>query len=252
LQRGRQTVKCALLAAGYATRLYPLTKDKPKALLDVGGRTILDRILDKVERVETVDEILIVTNARFHGCFEEFIMRRGSRKKIRCLNDGTYYNDCRLGALADLRFVVMEAPVDDELMVLGADNLFDFELSDFASFFHRVQADCITTHRIEHIDALRRTGVIEIADDRRVRSFEEKPHSPKSNFAVPPFYIYTRATLHLLDEYLNSGENPDAPGNFIPWLLRRRPVYAYEFSGRRYDIGSHESYAEACRIFAGR
>jgi glucose-1-phosphate thymidylyltransferase len=244
-------VKCALLAAGYATRLYPLTQNQPKALLDVGGRTILDRILEKVEEVETVDEILIVTNARFHGCFEEFMARRGSRKRIRCLNDGTYDNDRRLGALADLRLVVTEAPVDDDLMVLGADNLFDFGLSDFASFFHRVHADCITTHRINDVEALRRTGVIELADDRRVLSFEEKPASPKSNFAVPPFYIYTRAALSLLDEYLDSGENPDAPGNFIPWLLLRRPVYAYEFSGRRYDIGSHESYAEAHRIFAG-
>jgi len=245
-------VKCVLLAAGYATRLHPLTLDKPKALLDVGGRTILDRILDKVERVEMVDEILIVTNALFHRYFEEFIMKRGSRKRIRCLNDGTDNNDRRLGALADLRFAVMEAPVDDEFMVLGADNLFDFELSDFASFFGHVRADCITTHRIDDIEALRRTGVIEIAADRRVLSFEEKPLSPKSCFAVPPFYIYTRATLPLLDEYLDSGENPDAPGNFIPWLLRRRPVYAYEFSGRRYDIGSHASYAEARRIFAGR
>ena len=245
-------MKCALLAAGYATRLYPLTRDKPKALLDVGGRTILDRILEKVERVEAVDEIIIVTNARFHGCFEEFMARRDSRKRIRCLNDGTCDNDHRLGALADLRLVVTEASVDDDLMVLGADNLFDFELSDFASFFRRVGADCITTHRIDDVEALRRTGVVELAADRRVLSFEEKPPSPKSRFAVPPFYIYTRASLPLLDEYLDSGENPDAPGNFIPWLLLRRPVYAYEFSGRRYDIGSHESYAEARRVFTGR
>jgi glucose-1-phosphate thymidylyltransferase len=245
-------VKCALLAAGYATRLYPLTKDRPKALLDVAGRTILDRIIAKIEPVEAIAEIIIVTNARFHGCFEEFLARRDARKGIRCLSDGTRDNDRRLGALADLRLVVKEAPVNDDLMVLGADNLFDFELSDFASFFRRVGADCITTHRIEDVDALRRTGVVELADDRRVLSFEEKPPSPKSHFAVPPFYLYTQASLPLLDEYLDSGENPDAPGHFIPWLLQRRPVYAYEFSGRRYDIGSHESYAEARRAFAGR
>ena len=245
-------MKCVLLAAGYATRLYPLTRDLPKGLLEVGGRTILDRIFDKIENVDEIDEIILVTNARFYGQFKDFLARRASPKKTTCLNDGTTDNENRLGALADLRLAITESKIDGDLLVLAADNLFEFELSDFVSFFRRVGTDCITTHVLPDVDELRRTGVIELSDDRRVLSFAEKPKEPKSQFAVPPVYLYTRATLHLIREYLASGENPDAPGHFIPWLIGRKPVHAFLFTGLRYDIGDLASYKEAQRVFEGR
>jgi glucose-1-phosphate thymidylyltransferase len=242
-------MKCVLLAAGYATRLYPLTRNMPKSLLPVGNRTILERILEKVERVDEIDEVVLVSNARFFDQFEAFVGSYRSAKRYSVLNDGTTDNDKRLGAIADLKLAVDRKGIDEDTMVLAGDNLFDFGLDDFARFFRQKQADCITAHRLEDLAELRRTGVVELSEDRRVLSFQEKPAEPKSTWAVPPFYLYRRETLPLLDEYLASGENPDAPGHFVPWLAARRPVYAFTFEGRRYDIGNLESYEEAKRVF---
>lgn len=243
-------MKCVLLAAGYATRLYPLTRDLPKSLLPVGGRTILDRILGKVEVVREIDRVLIVTNSRFYGQFRDFAASYRGAKRVSVLDDGTMDNDHRLGAIADLDFAVREEGLEEDLMVLAGDNLFDFDLAEFARFFQDKRADCITCHPLEKVEELRRTGVVELSPDHRVIGFEEKPAAPKSTWAVPPFYLYRRETLPLIAEYLCGGGNPDAPGNFVPWLSARVPVYAYSFSGRRYDIGNLESYREAQRIFA--
>ncbi len=245
-------MKCVLLAAGYATRLYPLTLNLPKSLLPVAGRTILDRILEKVEAVDVIDEVILVSNSRFASQFEAFLSSRKSRLVAAVLDDGTNDNETRLGAIADLVYAVDQLDLDEDLMVLAGDNLFDFELSDFARFFREKEADCITAHRLEDPAQLRRTGVAELAGDFRVLSFEEKPASPKSAWAVPPFYLYRRETLPLVREYLAAGGNPDAPGNFIPWLAARRPVFAFTFAGRRWDIGNPESYEEAKRAFDGR
>jgi glucose-1-phosphate thymidylyltransferase len=242
-------MKCVLLAAGYATRLYPLTKTFPKSLLPVGSRTILDRILDKVDRVEPIDEIIIVTNKLFLLHFHEFGEKYTSRKRMTILSDGSTCNDNRLGAIADLYFAIQELALDDDLLVLAGDNLFDFELSNFVDFFIHVAADCVTTHKIMDVEALKRTGIVELASDGKVIGFEEKPRLPKTQWAVPPFYLYRRETLPLISTYLDTGGNPDAPGNFLPWLIHKRPVYAYKFNGRRYDIGSPESYAEVQEIF---
>ena len=244
-------MKCVLLAAGYATRLYPLTKNMPKSLLPVGNRTILERILEKVERVDEIDEVVIVSNARFYEQFESFVRsyRKRSAKRFSVLNDGTTDNDNRLGAIADLKLAIDRTGIDEDTMVLAGDNLFDFGLDDFARFFRQKKADCITSHRLEDLAELRRTGVVELSADFRVLSFQEKPAEPKSTWAVPPFYLYRRETLPLVAEYLASGENPDAPGHFVPWLAARLPVYAFTFEGRRYDIGNLESYEEAKRAF---
>ena len=245
-------MKCVLLAAGYATRLYPLTLNLPKSLLPVAGRTILDRILEKVDAVDAVDEVILVSNSRFAAQFGDFLSARKSGVTASVLDDGTNDNDTRLGAIADLLFAVDKLGLDEDLMVLAGDNLFDFELTDFARFFREKDADCITAHRLEDLAQLRRTGVVELAGDFRVLSFEEKPASPKSTWAVPPFYLYRRETLPLVREYLSAGGNPDAPGNFIPWLAKRRPVFAFTFPGWRWDIGNLESYEEAKRAFEGR
>jgi glucose-1-phosphate thymidylyltransferase len=242
-------MKCVLLAAGYATRLYPLTKNMPKSLLPVGNRTILERILEKVELVDEIDEVVLVSNARFAGQFSAFARTWRGGKRLEIMDDGTTDNDNRLGAIADLKLAVDRRGIDEDTMVLAGDNLFDFGLDDFARFFRQKKADCITSHRLEDISELRRTGVVELSEDRRVLSFQEKPAEPKSTWAVPPFYLYRRETLPLLGDYLAAGENPDAPGNFVPWLASRLPVYAFTFEGRRYDIGNLDSYEEAQREF---
>jgi len=245
-------MKAIILAAGYATRLYPLTKDKPKSLLEVGDRTILEHILIKIAKVTTVDQVYLVTNHRFFEQFRTWVNGYRCPLPITVLDDGTTDNENRLGAIADLQFVIEREELDDDLLVLAGDNLFDFELSDLVAFFEQKRSDMITTHELSDLDQLRRTGVIQVNADYQVISFEEKPETPKSNLAVPPFYIYRRETLPLIREYLGEGQNPDAPGNFIPWLLRKRPVYAYKFHGKRYDIGTMESYEEVCRIFSSK
>jgi len=242
-------MKCVILVAGYATRLYPLTKDLPKSLLVVAGKTILEHILAKVEDVPDVDEVLLVSNAKFAGQFNDFLSGYKGRKLISVLDDGTWDNEHRLGAIADLSLAIERAKFDDDVMVLAGDNLFDFSLKDFASFFHDVQADCITTYYEESLEALQRTGVAEINSNGQVLSFEEKPIKPRSNNAVPPFYIYTKATVNLVQQFLSTGQNADAPGQFVAWLVKKKPVCSYQFEGKRYDIGSLASYEEAKHIF---
>lgn len=243
-------MKCVILAAGYATRLYPLTKDRPKPLLEVAGKPILEHILGKVEKVEGIDKVYIVTNDRFYKHFIDWTGKYSSSKEIKVMNDGTTTNENRLGAIADIQYVIEKEDLDDELMVLAGDNLFEFELTDFVEFYKEVGADCITTHEINDVERLKRTGVIEVDCCMKVISFEEKPKEPKSNLAVPPFYLYRMDTVPLIKKYLDEGNNPDAPGNFIPWLIKRKKVYAYKFSGMRYDIGTPESYRKVQELFS--
>lgn len=242
-------MKCILLVAGFATRLYPLTLHTPKPLLEVGGKTILDRLMDKVEEIPLLDEVILVSNGRFFTTFIQWAATYSSHRKITVLNDGAMDNEHRLGAIADLEFAVREMNIREDTLVLAGDNLFDFSLKDFVDFFRTTRSDCITTHRVEDLEQLKRTGVILVNTGGRVLAFEEKPRVPKSSLAVPPIYLYRGDTLPLLQTYLRQGNNPDAPGNFIPWLLQRKEVYAYFFHGKRYDIGTPVSLEEARRAY---
>ena len=243
-------MKCVILAAGYATRMYPLTENLPKSLLVVGGKTILGHILAKVEEVPEIDEIVLVSNAKFAGQFRAYLEKSGQDDRISLIDDGTWDNEHRLGAVADLGLAIERRRIDDDVLVLAGDNLFDFSLRDFVAYFHTVNADCITTYIEENIEALQRTGVAELDPSGRVRSFEEKPKKPRSNNAVPPFYIYTRATIKIIQQFLHSGKNTDAPGQFVSWLTDKQPVFAYKFVGTRYDIGSIAGFEEIKRIFS--
>lgn len=245
-------MKAIVLAAGYATRLYPLTKDRPKPLLEVAGKTIMDHIMEKLENVEAIDEVLVVTNDKFASHFSQWEQASSYGKKITVLNDGTTTNENRLGAIGDIQFVIGQIKLDDDLMILAGDNLFDFELSDFAAYFQKTGTDCITAYEESSPASQKRAGIVELSPDSRVLSFEEKPEAPKSRYAVPAFYLYQRATLPLFQQYLAEGNNPDAPGHFIPYLLQHKPVHAYRFAGQRYDIGTLESYQEVQDIFKQR
>ncbi|MFZ2782532.1 MAG: nucleotidyltransferase family protein [Rectinemataceae bacterium] len=242
-------MKCVILAAGYATRMYPITENKPKSLLPVGGKTILERLLEKTSQVKEIDETILVSNARFAEQFEAFIKEIGQDNRISIINDGTWDNETRLGAIGDMELAIRQNNITEDLMVLAGDNLFDFSLVDFAAFFHSVNADCITAHREERLGALKKTGVAGLDVQGKVLSFEEKPAQPKSDFAVPPFYLYKKETFPLICSYVEEGNNLDAPGQFIGWLVDKKPVYAFRFAGKRYDIGSLDSYREAQRLF---
>ena len=242
-------MKAVILAAGYGTRLYPLTKNKPKPLVEIADKAILEYILDKIKKVSIIDQIFIVSNDKFYQHYLEWQKELNYIKKITIINDGTSSNQDRLGAIADLNYVIEQENIKDDLLVMAGDNLFDFELTDFVSFQQEVQADCITTHQLDDKKRLKTTGVIEIDQDNKVISFTEKPEQPKSNLAVPPFYIYQQKTLPLIKEYLQQNNDPDAPGNLIPWLLKKKDIYAFKFMGLRYDIGTVEKYKEVQKIY---
>lgn len=248
-------MKCIILSAGYATRLYPLTKGFPKPLLEVGGKPILNHIVENALNVGQLNGIIIVTNDKFCSHFEDWLTRYSQtelfgRTPVTILNDGSKTNEERLGALGDLDLAVKSEDVDDECLVLAGDNLFDFSLSDFVNFFYQRRADCITTHRLEDRKKLRQTGVIQMVGIGRVIDFEEKPKNPATFWAVPPIYLYRAETLtKLLPQYLTEGNNADAPGLFIPWLLYKEPVYAFRFGGNRYDIGTVESYEAVKQMY---
>jgi len=243
-------MKAIVLAAGYATRLYPLTKNQPKPLLKIAGKNILDYIVEKMERVEAIGEIIIVTNDKFTDHFEQWKKSASYTKQVTVVNDGTTTNDNRLGAIGDIQYVIETQQVTDDLMVLAGDNLFDFELSDFVTYFYKKETDCITAYKEENEEQLKRAGVVDLTDTGEVLSFEEKPNQPKSNYCVPAFYLYKKESLPLFKKYLKEGNNPDAPGHFIPYLITHRNVHAYLFEGKRYDIGTVDSYNKVNQLFS--
>jgi glucose-1-phosphate thymidylyltransferase len=245
-------VKALILAAGYATRMYPLTLELPKALLPVGGKAVLDHLVENVGRVASIDELAVVTNDKFFGRFEDWARATSRGPRPRVLNDGTRSNEERLGAIGDLRWAVETLGWTCDLMVAAGDNLFPFELSALADFFRARGTDAITCYRQVDPDRLRRTGVAVLAEDGRVLDFVEKPAEPKSSWAVPPLYALRSATLDELPGYLEEGGSPDAPGNLVAWLHRRRPVYALKCARGPHDIGTLESYREADRLYSSR
>lgn len=242
-------MKALVLAAGYATRLYPLTKNTPKPLLELGGQSILDHIVEKIDRVDAIDEIIIVTNDKFAGHFQEWVDQADYSKSFTVVNDGTLTNDSRLGAIGDIQLVIDRLNLDDDLLVLAGDNLFFFELTDFADFFQTVGTDVIAAYEEEDHAQLQRSGVVKINSDGQALAFEEKSPNPISNLSVPTFYLFKQDSLPLIDQYLAEGHDPDAPGHFIPYLIDRKPVNVYLFEGGRYDIGTLESYERAQELF---
>lgn len=235
-------MKAIILAAGYATRLYPLTLNKPKALLDVGGKAIIDHICEEIETINTIDEIFVVTNDKFYKDFINWEKTKTSIKRIKIINDGTSSDETKLGAIGDIKLIINSENIDDDLMIIAGDNLFTYKLKDFYNYFEAVQGDCVCVQELDDLNELRRVAVAQLDDNNRVLQLEEKPQEPKSNIAVYASYIYRRDTLPLFNTYIAEGNNPDAPGHFPAWLYKRKPLYAFVFDGECYDIGTHESY----------
>lgn len=238
-------MKCIVLAAGYATRLYPLTQNFPKPLLEVSGKSILDWLLEDVQSTGMIDEVIVVSNHKFYDIFNKWANEAADRLqglKLTILDDGSTDNDNRLGAVRDIAFAINQCNLDSDVLVLAGDNLLDFSIKGFLDFYNDKKTTCIMRHFESSIEKLQRTGVVEVDDEDKVISMEEKPKEPKSNWAVPPFYVYGNDDLPVIVECVNSEEiNLDAPGGFIEWFCKRRPVYAYEMPGKRYDIGNKES-----------
>ncbi len=244
-------MKALILAAGYATRLYPLTKDFPKPLLEAGGQTILDHLMGQLETIPALDHVFLITNHRFLPHFEAWRRRWVGTRKITLIDDGTTSNEDRLGAIGDLQFAVRQARIDDDLLVTAADNILEFPLMELASAFRACPTSHLCVHVVSDTERLRRTGVVVLDERNRVLEFAEKPREPKTQLAVPPIYLFPQRTLPRVSEYLAQGGSAEAPGHFIEWLFQREPVYAHRIQGTILDIGTPQSLEAARQRYAG-
>jgi glucose-1-phosphate thymidylyltransferase len=236
-------VKAIILAGGYATRLRPLTDDLSKCLLPIAGRPMVDWILDRIGAVADVDAVHVVTNSRFAPDFERWA---ADRERVTVHDDGTSTNEDRLGAIGDVAFTLEQAAIDDDVLVIAGDNLFDFGLDDYVTFW-RAQgvASAVAVHDVGDLRLASQYGIVAVDGDERIVSFVEKPAEPQSTLAATATYIYHREHVPLVARYLAEGNAPDQSGSFFAWLSAREPVYAYRFAGMWLDIGDREQLLAA-------
>jgi glucose-1-phosphate thymidylyltransferase len=243
-----------VLAAGYATRLGELTKEFPKPLLKIGDSTILGRMLDDIDRIDDITRHVIVINHKFAPIFEKWAAEQHYSKPIAIIDDGSTTNDNRLGAVCDLLLVLESLPKQgdleglDDLLVVAADNLLFFSFQEFVDFAKYKQTSCIMCHEQPSIEKLQRTGVVELDAEMKVLGMEEKPQVPKSHWAVPPFYIYLKKDLELVRHSVENGCGKDAPGNLAHYMVEHTTMHAWPMSAGRFDIGSLDTYYEACDL----
>lgn len=242
-------MKNIVIAAGYATRLGELTRNFPKPLLKIGQSTILGHLLDDIDTIPEVDEHIIVTNHRFADIFRQWATDQTYTKPITIVDDGTETNETRLGAVCDLLYAMEQHAIDDDMLVVAADNLLFFSFREFVDFANEKGTSCIMCHEQPDVEKLRRTGVIVVDGQMRVLNMEEKPEQPKSNWAVPPFYIYKKQDLNLVRGSVADGCGKDAPGNLAHYMVEHTTVHAWPMSAGRFDIGSLDTYYEAQKLF---
>ncbi|MBQ2679004.1 MAG: nucleotidyltransferase family protein [Firmicutes bacterium] len=244
-------MKGIILAAGYATRLYPLTLTFPKAMLEIGGKPIMNYIASELCSIDAVDEIFIVTNGKFENFFFKWADNHASSftKSIKVISDGTMTEDDRLGAIGDIEFIIEKEKIDDELLIIAGDNFFTYKLRDYYDFYRQKGCDCVCAKRMEDKKKLTQMGVAILDENNRLLEIQEKPEHPKSDTAVFASYIYTKDTCGLFKKYLEEGNKPDAPGYFLEWLYKRKEIYAYVFDEECYDIGTLETYNYVCEKY---
>ena len=240
-------MKCVILAAGYATRLYPLTENFPKPLLAVGEKNILEWLIEDIG--DSVDEYVVISNHKFVVHFKTWSAKRP--EKITVLDDGTESNETRLGAVRDVQFAVDELGLDDDLLVIAGDNVLDFSLKTFVEYYKARGTTCVMRYWEPSEEKLRKTGVAEVDENGLILHMEEKPAVPRSHWCTPPFYIYRREDVPMVKKGIESGCGVDAPGSFIAWLCDQVPVHAFEMPGKRYDIGNLASYEEVKMNYRG-
>ena len=242
-------MQCLVLAAGYATRLYPLTENFPKPLLKVGEKTILDHLLDDLDSTGAIDRYVVISNRKYAPHFTEWAKPHSG--SVTVLDDGTTSNEGRLGAVRDVAFAIRELSLDDDLLVVAGDNLLDFSLARFLNYARGKGASSVLRYFEPSVDRLKKCGVLEIGEDDRILSMVEKPAEPRSHWCCPPFYYFTKADARRVEEGIASGCGVDAPGSFIAWLSSVSAVYAMEMPGRRYDVGDIKSYEEVQKNYRG-
>ncbi|MDY6966389.1 MAG: nucleotidyltransferase family protein [Halobacteriota archaeon] len=249
-------MKAIILAGGYAKRMWPLTKDKPKHLLPIAGKPMLSYVLERVNEVENVDTIYISTNAKFKTNFEEFIeaylpsLREGVDMELKI--EDTFSEGEKLGSVGALNFLIRSEDITDDLMIVGGDNLFEYDMNGLLKFFNEKSSDVIAVYDVGSYEIAKLYGILEVDEDDRIISFVEKPEEPKSTLSATACYMLTKTGVSSIKKYIDEGNSPDAMGLFIAWLIKKRDVYAYSFEGRWFDIGGFESLEEAERYYSER
>jgi len=250
-------MKVLIMAAGYGTRLYPLTKDTPKPLLKVGNQPMINHLVDKILALDGVSEIIVITNEKFYKVFQDWL---NSNKKncnnisIDIINDGTTTPENRLGAIGDIHFAIKEKSIKEDTLVIGGDNIFDFDLKEFVEFAKSVRPKkSLGFVDIKDKEKAHNFGVAELDENKKVVSFEEKPQSPKSSLVAMCLYFLPKENLHLVAEYIEkhvkNQDEKDTSGTYIKWLYKREDVFGFVFQGRWYDIGHIDSYNEVQKYF---
>lgn len=242
-------MKCFILAAGYATRLYPLTENFPKPLLKVGEKTILDWLINDIDKAGVIDEYVIISNHKFASHFEEWATSKP--QKIIVVDDGTSTNKTRLGAVRDIQFAIEKAGLDDDALVIAGDNVLDFSLQHFLLYAKKKNASCIMRYYEPEEKKLLKCGVVTVDAEDRILRMTEKSPTPETHWCCPPFYYYTHQDALRIPESIRQGCSIDAPGSFIAWLSTQTHVYAMEMPGKRYDIGNLQSYEDVQRTYKG-
>ncbi|HKW28497.1 MAG TPA: nucleotidyltransferase family protein [Verrucomicrobiae bacterium] len=246
-------MKVIILAAGYATRLYPLTLNQPKPLLPVAGKPMIEHVLDNLAPINGIDRIYVVTNAKFAGHFQQWSENHGAAKssaKFTVINDGTSSEANKLGAIGDIHYVLQTQKVDDDLIVVAGDNLFSEKLGDFGKFCREKSTPVLALYDVGNLEEIKKYSSISVATDGRITAFEEKPKHPTSTMAGIALYYYPRTTIPLIKQYVSEDNNHDQPGRLVQWLYPRTPVYTWRVPGLWFDIGSKETLDEANQIFA--
>ena len=246
-------MKVLILAAGYATRLYPLTLTRPKPLLPVAGKPMIDYVLDNLAPIGGIDRVYLVTNAKFAAHFQKWAddyRAKKARIDFTIVNDGSTDDSNKLGAIGDLHLVITREKVDDDIIVVAGDNLFSESLGGFGKFARQKNAPVLAVYDVGNLDEIRKYNAISMDPDGKITFFEEKPTQPKSTVTGIALYFYPRATIPMIKQYIAEGNNPDQPGRFVQWLYPRTPVYTWRVPGIWYDIGSKEALEEANRVFA--
>lgn len=242
-------MKCLILAAGYATRLYPLTENFPKPLLKVGEKTILDWLVDDIDGAGLVDEYVVISNHKFACHFEDWA--RTKAQKITVVDDGTDTNETRLGAVKDIQFAIDSLGLDDDMLVIAGDNVLDFSLTKFVEYAKAKNTSCIMRYYEPDDKKLLKCGVVTVDNSDKVINMTEKSPTPATHWCCPPFYYYTRNDAKLVQKGIDSGCGTDAPGSYIAWLCTQTAVHAMEMPGSRYDIGNLESYEKVKAEYKG-
>ena len=246
-------MKVIILAAGYATRLYPLTLTQPKPLLPVAGKPMVEYVLDNLAPIGGIDRVIVVTNAKFAGHFQKWADNyRATKSKLNftIVNDGSTDDTNKLGAIGDINYVIKQENVDDDIIIVAGDNLFSDQLGDFGKFIREKNAPVLAVYDVGNLEEIKKYNSISVDGHGKITFFEEKPKEPKSTLTGIALYFYPRATIPLIKQYIAEGNNPDQPGRFVQWLYPRVPVFTWRVPGLWYDIGSKETLEEANKIFA--